>query len=261
MPELPDVDIFRRRLDRHGLDRPVRRTTVAAPDLLGGLTPQSLGRLLKNHPLVETRRHGKYLFAARDGRDGWLVLHFGMSGRIEPLDAGEEAPEHTGLAIAFDEEGMAYVAPRRLGMIGWTENPEAFAEAHHLGPDALAVDRDAFVAALMAHHGMVKCWLMDQSRIAGIGNVYSDEILFQARWHPRCTAGALDRETAGELHGVMREVLEAAIEAGADAERLAADYLLAHRVQGGRCPRCGGEVASVDACGRTAWYCPACQPA
>jgi len=259
MPELPDVEIFRRRLDRHGLDRPVRRTTVAAPDLLDGASPQSLGRLLKNHRLVETRRHGKYLFASRDGGDGWLVLHFGMSGSVQPLVPDEEPPEHACLTIAFDEGGIAYVAPRRLGMIGWTESPAAFVEAHHLGPDALAIDRDAFVEALSAHHGMIKCWLMDQGHIAGVGNVYADEILFQAELPPRCEAAALDREAAGRLHGIMQRVLSAAIEARADPERLPEGYLLPHREQGGLCPRCGGEVASVDACGRTAWYCPTCQ--
>jgi len=259
MPELPDVEIFRRRLDRHGLDRPVRRITVAAPDLLEGVSPQSLGRLLKNHPLVATHRHGKYLFVARDGRDGWLVLHFGMSGSLEPLESGDEPPEHACLTVRFDEGGIAYVAPRRLGLIGWTESPDAFVQAHRLGPDALAMERDAFVAALVQHHGMVKCWLMDQGRIAGIGNVYADEILFQAGLPPRTGITALEREKAERLHAIVRRVLSAAIEAQADPGRLPDDYLLPHREPGGQCPRCGVSLATVEACGRRGWYCPACQ--
>jgi formamidopyrimidine-DNA glycosylase len=259
MPELPDVEIFRRRLDAHGLGRPVRRTTVVAPDLLDGVTPQSLGRLLKNHPLVETRRHGKYLFAAREGRDGWLLLHFGMSGSIQPLEAGELPPGHSCLIIAFDEGGIVYVAPRRLGMIGWTENPDLFVREHRLGPDALSLERDAFVAMLAAHRGMLKCRLMDQESIAGIGNVYADEMLFQAGLHPRSEVAALDDERAAALHAVMRRVLTTAIEADADPGRLPSDWLLPHREKGAHCPRCNGELATVEACGRTAWYCPTCQ--
>ncbi|MGM0516287.1 MAG: Fpg/Nei family DNA glycosylase [Pseudomonadota bacterium] len=259
MPELPDVEIFRRRLEAHGLDRPVRRTTVAAPDLLAGVSPQSLGRLLKNHPLVETRRHGKYLFAARDGRDGWLVLHFGMSGSIQPLEPGDVPPGHSSLTIDFDEGGIAYVAPRRLGMIGWTENPDVFVEEHQLGPDALSVERDSFVGMLAAQRGMLKCRLMDQACIAGIGNVYADEMLFQAGLHPRTEVAALDGEATETLHAIMRRVLTTAIEARADPDRLPSDWLLPHREKGAHCPRCDGELATVEACGRRSWYCPDCQ--
>ncbi|MFO7581227.1 Fpg/Nei family DNA glycosylase [Guyparkeria sp.] len=259
MPELPDVEIFRRTLDRHGQGRPVRRTTVAARDLLVDVSPQSLGRLLKNRSLVETRRHGKYLFAGREGGDGWLVLHFGMSGSLEMMERGDAPPETACLVIAFDEGGFAYLSSRRLGMIGWTADPAAFASAHHLGPDALAIGRADFVAALRGHRGAVKCWLMDQERLAGIGNVYSDEILFQAGLHPKHAGSSLDDAQAETIFEAMRRVLEEAVAAEADPARLPDGYLLPQRLEGGRCPRCGQALDTLRACGRNAWYCPHCQ--
>ncbi|WP_372592337.1 Fpg/Nei family DNA glycosylase [Guyparkeria sp.] len=259
MPELPDVETFRRTLDAHGLGRPVRRTTVSAPDLLADISPQSLGRLLKNHSLVETRRHGKYLFTAREGRDGWLVLHFGMSGTLVMLEGKGAQPEHAGLVVTFDHGGVAYDSPRRLGMIGWTESPEAFAASRELGPDALAIDRESFVSGLRGYRGAIKCWLMDQARLAGIGNVYSDEILFQAGLHPKHAGNSLNGTQAESVYGIMQRVLEGAVAAGADPARLPDGYLLPNRGEGGRCPACGEALDTVRACGRTAWYCPHCQ--
>ncbi|MEJ2375499.1 MAG: zinc finger domain-containing protein, partial [Pseudolabrys sp.] len=99
--------------------------------------------------------------------------------------------------------------------------------------------------------------------IAGIGNVYSDEILFQARLHPQTQVEDLDDTQVGNLYRVMRRVLQTAIKKGAGSEQLferaPASYLLRHRESGAKCPRCGGKVKTMKAGGRTAYYCPKCQ--
>lgn len=260
MPELPDVETFRRYLDEHGLARTVEQTRVQAEELLEEVTAQGLGRRLKGRRLTATRRHGKYLFAGRDG-GGWLVLHFGMSGFLQALGPDTSPPRHTRMALTFEDGGgLAYVAPRKLGLITWTDDPDGFTASRELGPDALAIERGPFVEAVRNHRGGIKCWLMDQSTIAGIGNIYSDEVLFRARLHPKRKGSRLDETEAGRLYGSMREVLLTAIEARARPERLPGDYILPRRGEEASCPRCGGRLAPIKACGRTAWYCPDCQP-
>lgn len=104
---------------------------------------------------------------------------------------------------------------------------------------------------------------MDQSQLAGIGNIYSDEILFQARLHPRTRVEKLSDKQIDELYRTMRRVLTTAIKKGTGSEvlleQLPPRYLLRHREAGGRCPRCGGKVQTLEAGGRTAYYCPKCQ--
>lgn len=261
MPELPDVETFGRYLAAHGQDRRIAHTHVEAEGLLDGTSPQGMGRRLKGHALTASRRHGKYLFARRGAADDWLVLHFGMSGFLQALEEGEDLPSHAAMALLFEDGGaLAYVAPRKLGRIGWAQSPEAFAEAHELGPDALAIDRSAFVSALQAHRGGTKCWLMDQSAIAGIGNVHSDEVLFQAGIHPKRRGRTLSTPESECLYDRMREVLEQAIAVRARPERLPEGYLLPLRGEPNACPRCGDSLSSIKACGRTAWLCPSCQP-
>ena len=212
MPELPDVEVFRDDWAAAAAGRTVRATRVPRPDLLDGLTPQSLGRCLAGRPVADTRRHGKYLFA-RAGK-GWLVLHFGMSGWVRHLQAAER-PAHAVVELMLDDGSrLAVCSVRALGRIGWCDDPGGFTTTHGLGIDALdpALDAEHFKALAREARGMVKCWLMDQGRIAGLGNVYSDEILFQAGVHPRARVDALSEATLHALHGTLRRVLETTID-------------------------------------------------
>jgi formamidopyrimidine-DNA glycosylase len=116
---------------------------------------------------------------------------------------------------------------------------------------------------LSKRRGEIKAALMDQSLLAGIGNVYSDEILFQARLHPKTPAEKLDNKQIDAMYRVMRRVLKTAISKGAGSaelfRRAPRTYLLRHRENGAPCPRCGGKVKATKAAGRTAYYCPKCQ--
>jgi formamidopyrimidine-DNA glycosylase len=111
----------------------------------------------------------------------------------------------------------------------------------------------------------VKSVLMDQALIAGIGNIYADEILFQARLHPKAPVTSLGERERALLFEQIKAVLTTAIDCGAGAEqlleRLPDDYLLPQREKDGKCPRCGAKIATLKAAGRTAYFCPRCQPA
>jgi formamidopyrimidine-DNA glycosylase len=259
MPELPDVETFRRRLAHTGLHREIGRVEVRDPTMLQGVRRDRLRRALRGHELTTTRRHGKHLFARTDG--AWLVEHFGMTGYLHRADSDEALPEHTRFVLHFrDGRSLALVDQRRLGSVGLVDDPDRFVADEQLGPDALAVTEAELGEILAGRRGGLKSALMDQRLIAGIGNIYSDEILFQARLHPELPAGDLDAAAHRRLHRQLRRVLRTAIDRQADPRRLPRSWLLRHREDGAACPRGDGKVRRLRPHGRGAFYCPACQP-
>lgn len=189
------------------------------------------------------------------GGEGCLMLHFGMTGFVKYFQAeGDKAPEHAHLLLDFrDGYRMAYVNARKLGELGWAEDVASFVEGRGLGPDALEVGYDELVGILEGRRGTLKGTLMNQELMAGLGNVYSDEILFRTGLHPRRTAGNLDEEAVKALYKDMRHVLEKAIQGR--AEDFPSDFLLPHRGVGSECPRCGGTIRKIKVSGRPTYFC------
>jgi len=264
MPELPDVEIFRRHLSATSLHRPIAKTSIDKPRLARDVSVQLLQRRLKDQQFETTQRHGKYLFVELSSGD-WLVLHFGMTGRLQFVKPGEEFPQYTAAVFHFqDETALAYDCRRLLGRISLTEDLDEFRQQHDLGPDALELSKQEFVELLGQKRGAVKNALMDQSTLAGIGNVYSDEILFQLQWHPRKEMASLSKEELGELYRAAQRVLKTAIRHHAQPREMPRDYLLPHRATEGdgdtQCPRCGGGLEKLEVSSRHAVYCPNCQP-
>jgi formamidopyrimidine-DNA glycosylase len=265
MPELPDVELFKRHLDSTCLDRTIRHVTVTDARILSGIAASELSRLLNGTRLARSRRHGKYLLVGVDP-PGWLTMHFGMNGSLKHFTEEQGDPAYDRVRFDFvDGHHLAYVNPRLFGGIGLVTDADAFIAEQGLGPDALdpRFDLAAFERALAGRRRDVKSILMDQAAIAGIGNIYSDEILFQARIHPQTRSDRLTAEATRRLYNGMKEVLQTAIDAGAGAEqlvdRLPSTFLIPHRTKTARCPRCGAEIASCKFSGRTAYYCPRCQ--
>lgn len=263
MPELPDVEVFRRHVAATSLHQTIDRTSIEDDRVLEDVTPQALQRRLKHAQFETTRRHGKYLLIELADADaqGWLVLHFGMTGRPQHLKGGRAPPEHTRVLIEFaaDEERLAYVSMRMLGKVLLVRDPEELAERKQLGPDALLIGREEFLRRLAKHRGSLKSALMNQSLIAGIGNVYSDEILFQMRLHPSTKLAVLKDDQRKDLYRVMQRVLKTAIRHHVAPDELPSGYLLPHREGDGKCPECGGRLEKVQVSSRNAVYCPHCQ--
>lgn len=266
MPELPDVERYRRMLEDGAMRRRIAKVAVSDKRILVAVTPQALGARLAGAEFVETRRRGKHLLVRLD-RGGWLALHFGMSGAVVVVHRDAEPPAYSRVRFEFADGGqLAYVSRRMLGRVSLADDAEAFFREQELGPDALhpALDRRAFVTLLSGTRQGAKAALMNQRLIAGIGNIYADEILFQARLHPKARLDALDDSALARLYEATRGVLEEAIARGAGSEefldRLPSGYLLPYRTKGGKCPRCGTPLATLKLGGRTGWYCPRCQP-
>ncbi len=133
---------------------------------------------------------------------------------------------------------------------------DEFMEEEGIGPDALALSLDDFRDLCAHRRGSIKSLLMNQKAIAGIGNVYSDEILFQAGVHPAAQVKKLTDARIKEAHRWMRKVLHTAIERKANPEKMPRTYLLPHREDGAPCPRGEGEIKTMKVNGRTCYYCP-----
>jgi formamidopyrimidine-DNA glycosylase len=265
MPELPDVENYCRYLKRHGLHKKVEGVTVNSAKILKGVSGAELARRLKGHSLESARRHGKHLLAEVD-EGHYLAFHFGLTGRFAHFTDGEEDPRHDRLRLDFPRgEHLAFVNQRLFGRVEWVDDAEEFIRGRQLGPDALSLDEKSFRERISAKRGALKSALMDQSVLAGIGNIYSDEILFHAKLHPKVSPADLDDKALRRLYREMRRVLETAVEKGAGAEdferRLPRTWLLPHREKGADCPRCDGKIATLKVQSRTAYYCPSCQSA
>lgn len=262
MPELPDVEVYKRYFDSTALHQPIAAAEVLDNNLLNGTSATTVRRALRGASFEATRRHGKHLFA-RLSSDRWLALHFGMTGALKYYKRDEAAPEYGYFRVDF-ENGyhLALVVPRKLGRVRVIDDPDAFIRAHDLGPDALGLDFDTFEAQLADRRGMIKSALMDQSVIAGLGNIYSDEILFQAGIHPKTEVQALDEATLHSIFDAMHDVLDTAIDCDADPEQMPIDrFMLPHRRGDQKDPYSGTELQKITVSGRTGYYSPARQPA
>ncbi len=260
MPELPEVEIFRRYMDATALHQKIRSVDPRSTYILEA-TPRSTKQCLEGHAFDSTKHHGKYIFAALDNGH-FLALHFGMTGSLKYYKEQAHEPEYTRFLIEFTNDyHLALIMPRKLGAVQCVPSVKAFVREKELGPDVLKgiSDFETFQHVLNGRKGMVKAVLMNQKIMAGIGNVYSDEILYQAEVHPKKPIDELDDGVLKEIFTKTRHVLRTAIERGADPDRFPNSWLIPQRHEGGHCPQCGGEVKNIQVSGRSAYYCPNCQ--
>lgn len=254
MPELPEVESYRRYMERHALERGIRALTVADPGVLAsGTTAVRLGRALRGKQFTAVRRHGKNLFAQISG-DGFLRVHFGMTGDLAAFGDGDQTPRFARVIIHFEDgTNLAYQDSRKFGRIELIDEADAYLQAGRFGPDPVSPQfrLREFVRSLEGRRGAIKPLLMNQRVIAGVGNLYADEALFQAGIHPLTRVEALDPATLSRLFRTLRTILHKVTESQAYPR----GYLLPRREEGERCPRCGGRIVRTTVGGRTTYYC------
>jgi len=275
VPELAEVESYRRLAEARALGREI--VVVVAPDawyLKGGLTAAALAPALEGRSFVQARRRGKVLLLASSGDGPVLGLRFGMSGRlvvdgvagVEELwyASNREESRWDRFAVEFADGGrLAMRDPRRLG--GVTLDPSLA----RLGPDALTVNLAQLRTALSpgrrlrpapvgaAADGLttrtsLKGRLMDQSRLAGVGNLAADEILWRAGLDPTRPASSLSDTELRRLHRHLRQTLRQLLERGGSHT----GELMAQRRPGGRCPKDGTPLQRATVATRTTWWCP-----
>ena len=259
MPELPEVETFKRYLDSTSLHQRITNVDVRDAYILKRVSARQLTHRLKGRRFENSHRHGKHLFVRADD-ELWLRLHFGMTGSLEYLNHDEVAPKTARVIFRFaDNYRLAFDDQRKFGEIELIEDVDEFLQTRGLGPDALGISLSQFNAILGKRRGAVKAILLNQQLIAGIGNLYADEILFRARMHSATDADRLSDKDLARLFRAMRHVLEKAVALKTDFSRLPKSWLLTHRGKRGKCPRCGRALKSATIGGRTSWFCAHCQ--
>jgi formamidopyrimidine-DNA glycosylase len=272
VPELPEVETIRRRLRGRVEGRAIERVEIADPRWCAPLEPEDVAGFVEGRRVERLTRRGKYLIWELAG-ERYLVMHLRMTGTL--LYEPDPLPPHTRVTIALDDGArVAFVDPRRFGTGQLAEGRaglEAFLAAR-LGVEPLGEEFTAERLRAMARgrRAPVKAFLLDQRRVAGVGNIYADEALFRARIHPLRPAGKLDGAQLEALRDAVVEALCAGIDArGAtiddfrDPEGAAGsfqDQFLVHRRAGEPCPRCGRTVVKMVAAGRGTYVCEGCQP-
>jgi formamidopyrimidine-DNA glycosylase len=261
MPELPDVEHFRRFFVRHAGGRTIEEVT-ADPTIVRNATPEALHRGLRGRRFeAEPERVGKWLTCWTDGPA--LIVHFGMTGYFWWGEDATGRHPHDRMVITFAGGGeLRYRNMRKLGGVWLAHDPNEAAEIlGPLGPDALTVSRSDFLQRLSRRRGGAKAALMDQMFVAGVGNLMADEILWQARLHPRRPIESMSQAERATLFRSMHRVLRRAVDVD--------DYMTRHRTwlvhvrgtPGAVCPRDRTPLERTVAAGRTTYFCPVCQPA
>lgn len=260
MPELPDLEVAREYVNATSLRQTITSAEVGDERILGDVSARGLHDALAGRSFESVRRHGKNLFVGMDD-GGWMYLHFGMTGRLRYYRDPEQAPSYARFLVSF-ENGyhLALDDARMFGKVDLVPDPDEFVRNKKLGPDPFFLDAASFRERFEGRRGGIKAALMNQHVVAGIGNIYSDEILFQVRVHPRTAVTHLGGAALEELYAQTLRVLKTAVERRADPDELPDPFLLSHRREGERCPRGNGDIRKTAAAGRTAYFCPTCQP-
>ena len=248
MPELPEAERARQQIER-ALDREIvavddTDTYVCRPHAPGEIAAALVGRRL-----TAAHRRGKFLWAETDDGGPDLGLHLGMAGRIS-VDEEPAQNRWDRFVLDFADGGrLALRDKRRLGRA--VIEPDF----SHVGPDAAEVSRDMFRAHVGRGSIALKAKLLDQSAIAGVGNLLADETLWRARLSPRRVAGELSADELDHLRRQLRAATRDAIrEGGVHTGRF-----VQARGRGGTCPRDGAELERAAIGGRTTYWCPICQ--
>lgn len=278
VPELPEVEVLRRDLERDVVGKKIKAVeTYGLRSIRRHKSKKEFGDLLVGKKIVGVERRGKYLLVMLDEGDA-LVIHLGMSGQLLRSKGGKQAnPKHTHVVITFTQGGaLKFVDPRTFGELFVSkqdEVPDKVPELRHLGFDPIEapISWAQFGHMLAQHHTRLKTLLMDQKFVAGIGNIYSDEILFAAglRWDRM--SDALSPQELRRLSRAMVEVLQDAVkhrgstladEQFVDLAGKPGDYQSHHRVyaqEGQACRRCRHTVVRRRVGGRSTYLCEACQ--
>lgn len=257
MPELPDVEIFKKEADK--AKGAIIESVEAGASKMVNSSQSGMTRFLQDKEVEETFRHGKYLFLSVGNKEA-LVMHFGMTGELKYAGDEEEQPKYTQFTLNLkNNDHLYYISRRKLGSVEITDDTDKYIRDAGLGVDAAEITEDMFLEKLQKNQSAIKSFLMNQSHLAGIGNIYSDEILFQAGVYPKKKAGDLTREEGKKIYEKMDYILKTAIDKKADVSKFPNSFLLSHRQKGKKCPGCNGEIQKIKVSGRAGYYCPGCQ--
>ena len=275
MPELPEVEAVARALRPLVKGRVIRRCrvihSIAVRPSSGRGAKQAaaaMERVVRGQKIRGVSRRGKYLILILES--GAVVLHFRLDGQLVWFDS-RETSGHIDVAFELDRGTLGFVDRRHFGRVQWIESPESLAGIARMGIEPLSPEFTAarFAQLLRASQRPLKLFLLDQDKIAGIGNIYSSEAMWRARIHPRRRANRVNAAEARRLYKAIVDVLHRALECCSNP---APDFrdpqwwfqglesiLRVYGREGKSCRRCGEPVRRIEQGGRSTFFCAHCQ--
>jgi len=280
MPELPEVEVLVRHLDPLIKGKTIRNVVVNRAKVLEPTSEATFKRVLEGQKFLAVQRRGKYLLFTLQGRGRKmtpLLGHLGMTGRMYLLPAKGQLPKHAAVIFGLGREQFVFEDIRYFGRM--TLDTSAIKA---LGPEPLAPEftPEALLSALRRSSQPVKVKLLDQTLVAGVGNIYASEALFRAGISPRTRASRITKDQAARLHKEIRQVLEEAIEAGStipldfagtrksdqlfyygsgESNEKYEERLLVYARHREPCQNCGKPILKIVQAARSTFYCRTCQ--
>ncbi|HWB69229.1 MAG TPA: bifunctional DNA-formamidopyrimidine glycosylase/DNA-(apurinic or apyrimidinic site) lyase [Solirubrobacterales bacterium] len=287
MPELPEVETVCRQLEPELAGRRIERLKVLDARWSRPKSPAAMARAVKGRRIEGLGRRGKYMLLGLEG-GRTLVMHLRMTGnlvlvegerRLDPSEGrrlyeGERSTSERHLRARFfldDGRELWFTDPRRFGEAFLVDDSDLERRFERLGAEPLSegFTPEALGEVAAGRTAPLKSFLLDQSRLAGVGNIYADEALYRARLHPLSPAGSMKPEH----HEALRDAIVAALEAGIEGGGASIDdyrdgrgekgtmqeSFLVHTREGEPCPSCGGPISRIVVSGRSTYYCPSCQ--
>jgi formamidopyrimidine-DNA glycosylase len=273
MPELPEIETIARKLRAAITGKQICGVCLSGKALRRPI-PADLEAMLQHRTIRTIHRRGKYLIFETEPQAFWLI-HLGMSGRLLCTAESGERPRHTHVSIRFTDGGELHFSdPRRFGLMDFhlASEVEALPEVRRLGVDPLGLEFDGsrLWRELRQSRREIKAFLLDQSKIAGLGNIYVCEAMYRAHIHPARRCHRLEQREAAALAQAIRRVLESAIRnrgtsfsdfRDSDGEPGAyQSFLRVFQREGERCRRCHGTIVRMKQGNRSTYFCPGCQP-
>ena len=272
MPELPEVETIRRQLEPEVVGRRIEAVEVLDERWTRPDPPAALERAVAGRTIEAAERRGKYLILRLDG-GGALVMHLRMTGNLVLRPASEGDDRFLRARLSLDDGSeLLFTDARRFGHAVALEGEEVdayFASRLGLEPLGGALTPVALGELAAGRTAPLKSFLLTQTGVAGIGNIYADEALFRARLHPLSPAGSMRAEHCEDLVEGIVDALEVALRnrgssiddyRDARGERGSMqDEFLVHTREGELCPRCGDTIRRIVVGGRSTYFCPGCQ--
>ena len=271
MPELPEVETIVRGLQEKALGKRIDRATLFMPQILR-CSDEDFIQTIRRKTIKSINRRGKFILIDLSG--GWsLIIHLKMTGQLKWIPRTRKPQKHTHLVfhLAHCPFQLHYCDVRRFGylLLLKTNCMHDLPPLRDLGPEPLEIEPSDFVELLRSRRGRIKSLLLNQSFLAGLGNIYADESLWRARIHPLIPADTISTRKARRLHGAIQTALEEAIanrgssvDDYLDAEGRPGQhqfYLRVYGREGEPCYHCRGKIRRIVIGSRSSHFCPRCQ--
>ena len=253
MPELPEVNTFKKYFNKSALNQRIAQTIVYDDKIIRNMDGASFEQVMQGRTFIGSYRRGKYLFAKLDNTHD-VLLHFGMTGDLNYYQDEMDRTKHERFVFCF-ENGfkLGFDCPRKFARILYLEDRDAYIEEIQLGPDALEIDEATFLERAKGKKSSIKGFLLNQKQLSGVGNLYADEVCYQTKVHPASVVKALPKAKLIEIFKKMQEVISYALNRDAYYKDYPEDWLWQWRKKGSTAPD-GSPIELAKIAGRTSYF-------